>query len=116
MKYTFEILGVLPLLQLFNHQQTLRQSSVSRGVEYIGCHHCTLDAFLAPIEGMSHKQEWDLDRLVQTVIEFWMTHPENIQLWKHRLDAASGDTVLVARVGHLQALRQEFEWMLGLRS
>ncbi len=116
MKYTFEILGVLPILQLFNHQQSLKQAVTPRGVEYIGSHRCTLDAFLAPIETMTHKQEWDLDRLVQTVVEFWMSHPESIQLWKDRLESADGDQVLVARVGHLQAIRQEFEWMLGLGS
>lgn len=115
MKYSFEILGVLPVLQLFNHQQALPEGP-GRGVEYIGCHHCTLDAFLTPIQGMTHKQEWDLDRLVQAVIEFWMSHPDSIQVWKERLSAASGDTVLVARVGHLQGIRQEFEWLLGLRS
>lgn len=114
MRYTFEILGVLPSLQLFNHQQKVTQGSPSRGVEYIGCHRCTLDAFLTPIETLTHKQEWDLDRLMQTVIEFWMSHPESIQLWKDRLESAGGDRVLVARVGHLQGLRQEFEWMLGL--
>lgn len=116
MNYTFEILGVVPILQLFmfDHQHPLRLRDSFQGVEYIGTRRCTLDAFLDPIETMTRQQGWDLDRLIQTVVEFWVNHPDSIQLWKERLDRASDDTVLVARVGNLKALKQEFEWMLAL--
>lgn len=117
MSYTFEILGVLPILQLFMfNQQASRRSGSERGVEYISARQCTLDAFLDPIEEVTQNPSWDLDQIVQAAINFWVNHPESVQLWKDRLDRSSGDTVLVARVGSLRALQQEFEWMLGLQA
>ena len=113
MKYTFEILGISPALDFFNHQQTFIQRNVSTGIEYLGTYQCTLDAFLESIETVPPKGGWEMDRVVDTVIQFWMNHSEGIRYWKTRLNDAGKENLLVARVADIQSLRAEFESLLG---
>ena len=112
MKYTFELLGISPVLDFFNHQQKLIQKTPSKGIEYLGTHQCTLDAFLESVETVSQKPGWATDRVVDTVIQFWMNHPENIQYWKSRLNDAGKENILVARVADVKSLQAEFESLL----
>jgi len=35
-----------------------------------------------------------------------------VSLWRSRFRDAGRDALLVSRVGHIQSLRQEFEWLL----
>ncbi|MBE9096656.1 hypothetical protein [Tychonema sp. LEGE 07203] len=113
MNYTFEILGVSPTLSFFNQQQELLQQQQPSGVEYLGNRKCTLDSFVASVEIISPYRGWDVDRVVDTVISFWMNNSESIQYWKHRLEDAGSENLLVARVGDIKSLQAAFESLLG---
>ncbi|WP_016952852.1 hypothetical protein [Anabaena sp. PCC 7108] len=113
MKFTFDIVGVSPVLFFFNHQQQSLQKPQPPGVEYLGTHICTLDGFLESVESVLPKLDWNLDQVADTVIQFWLNNSESIQYWKSRLQDAGTDNLLVARVAEIQALQAEFESLLG---
>ncbi|MGY2945041.1 hypothetical protein [Thermostichus sp. MS-CIW-39] len=110
MVYTFEIIGIAPALQFFHQQQKLAQRPC--GVEYLGTSSCTLDALLGSVEEVPARRGWDLDQLVDAVIRFWCSNPDLVSMWRSRFRDAGRDALLVSRVGHIQSLRQEFEWLL----
>lgn len=113
MKYTFELLGISPVLDFFNHQQKFIQKMSSTGIEYLGTHQCTLDAFLASVATVPPKHGWEMDRVVDTVIQFWLHNSEHIRYWKARLRDAGDENLLVARVADFKSLQAEFESLLG---
>ncbi|MBR8840356.1 MAG: hypothetical protein DSM106950_41805 [Stigonema ocellatum SAG 48.90 = DSM 106950] len=113
MKYTFDIVGISPVLQFFNHQQQNLQKPQPLSVEYVGTHKCTLDAVIKSVEPVPLKRGWDMDEVVDTVIEFWMNNSESIGYWKSRLIDAGTDNLLVARVADIQALQAAFDLLLG---
>lgn len=110
MDYSFEILGVSPLLSFFTHQQE-RQQQPSAGAAYVGAHRCTLDAFIDSLNTIPQPYAWNLDRVVDSVIQFWMNNADAVHHWRSRLEDAGNQTVLVARVADVDALRSEFEQM-----
>lgn len=109
MPYTFEILGVSPMLHFFNHQQEVQRQSPTAGVEYLASSTCTLDALIHSVETVAPKHGWNLDRAVDTVINFWMTHADTVHYWKQRLNDAGQENLLVSRFANLQSLQSEFE-------
>lgn len=113
MKYTFDIVGVSPVLYFFNHQHQTLQNPNHTGVEYFGTHKCTLDALLQSLEAIPAKSGWNLDRAVDTVVKFWMNNSDSILYWKARLADAGRDNLLVARVADIKSLKAEFESLLG---
>ncbi|MFM7407856.1 MAG: hypothetical protein ACKO3K_14675 [Cuspidothrix sp.] len=113
MKYSFNLIGVSPVLHFFNHQQQTLTKPQHQGIEYLGTHICTLDAFLASVEPLPIKWGWNLDQVVDTVIEFWLNNAESIEYWKSRLKDAGHDSLLVARVADIKSLSGEFESLLG---
>ncbi|NEO40996.1 MAG: hypothetical protein F6J90_33555 [Moorea sp. SIOASIH] len=113
MKYTFEILGVSPVLDFFNHQQKLIQRKVPPGLKYLGTYQCTLDALIESAETIPSQADWSLDQAVDSVIQFWMNHPEIISYWKQRLNDAGKDNLLVSRVSDFESLKAELESLLG---
>ncbi|RUR74434.1 hypothetical protein ACF3DV_11800 [Chlorogloeopsis fritschii PCC 9212] len=113
MKYTFDIVGVSPVLNFFNHQQQTLQKPQNKGVEYIATHMCTLDALIESVEPVPQKWGWDQDEVVGTVIDFWMNNSESIRYWKLRLNDAGKENLLVARVADVIALKAELESLLG---
>ena len=112
MQYTFEILGVSPILHFFNQQQKL-QAEQDLSVEYLGNRKCTLDVFVESVENVSVNRGWKVDKVVETVINFWMKNSESIQYWNYRLKDAGQENILVARVGDIKSLRQSFELLLN---
>lgn len=102
MKYTFEILGISPVLYFFNQQQEIIQKSPQSGVEYLGTHKCTLDALLESVETVPPNRGWDLERVVDTVIDFWVNNSESIRYWKARLKDAGSENLLVARLADIK--------------
>lgn len=112
MSYSFEILGVSPVLQFFNQQQEIMQQQSRMGVEYLGSHQCTLDAVLSLAETAAPRRGWPVDRVVDTVIQFWLQNADRIHYWKHRLEDAGNQNLLVARLADFQALKAEFELLL----
>ncbi|BAY07404.1 hypothetical protein [Calothrix sp. NIES-2098] len=113
MKYTFDLVGVSPVLQFFNHQQQSLNKKQYKGVEYLGTHICTLDAFLESVETVPGKWDWNLDQVVDTIIQFWLHNSESIDYWKRRLSDAGRENLLVARVADFTALQAEFESLLS---
>lgn len=113
MKYTFELLGISPVLDFFNHQQKLIQTPPATGIEYLGGYQCTLDAFLESVETIPPKHGWEMDQVVDTVIQFWLNNSEHIRYWNTRLQDAGNQNVLVARVADFKSLQAEFESLLG---
>ncbi|OLP15844.1 hypothetical protein BST81_24310 [Leptolyngbya sp. 'hensonii'] len=112
MTYSFEILGVSPILQFFHHQQETSQQQFWSGVEYIGTHTCTLDALIKSVELVPAKRGWDQDDVVDTVINFWLNNSEVIRRWRGRLEDAGRENLLVGRLSNLKALRNSFERLL----
>ncbi|MGB7439767.1 MAG: hypothetical protein WA919_01750 [Coleofasciculaceae cyanobacterium] len=108
MKYTFEILGISPVLEFFSHQQR----KTTNGIEYLGTYQCTLDAFIESIETFPPKGDWELDKVVDTVIKFWVNHSEPVQYWRERLQNSGRDSLLVSRVADFKSLKSEFESLL----
>jgi ethanolamine utilization protein EutP (predicted NTPase) len=113
MKFTFDIVGVSPVLYFFNHQQNSALTANKPGVEYISTHICTLDAVIKSVEPIPKKWGWDMDEVVGTVIKFWMNNAESVGYWKTRLNDAGNDNLLVARVADVNALQAEFEALLN---
>jgi len=111
-EYTFDILGVSPILYFFNQQQEKVIADSGVGVEYLATPKCTLDAFIDSVQTVSPTKEWDLDGVVQTVINFWMHNPDKIGYWKGRLEDAGEQNLLVARVADMGSLRATFESIL----
>lgn len=113
MKYTFEIVGVSPVLQFFDHQQQNWSKPKTPAVEYLGTHKCTLDALIETIEPVPIKWGWDTEQVIETVVEFWLNNSETINYWKSRLNDAGNDNLLVSRLADIKALQAEFESLLG---
>lgn len=113
MKYTFDLVGVSPVVCLFSYQQQTMQNPAHIGVEYLGAYNCTLDAFLKSVETIPSKYEWNLDQVVDTVVKFWLHNSDSIQYWKYRLSDAGSDNLLVARVADVKGLKAELESLLG---
>lgn len=111
MKYTFDLVGISPILSFFYQQQELQDKS-SFGVEYVGNQKCSLDTFIASVEQVSPDRGWDLDQAVDSVINFWVNNSERVQYWKTRLNDAGQDNLLVARVADLKSLKTTFESLL----
>ena len=112
-KYSFNLVGVSPVLHFFHHQPQSLVKPQHQGIEDLGTHTCTLDTFLASIEPVPVKWGWNLDQVVDTVIEFWMNNAESINYWKSRLNDAGHDSLLVARVADMNSLSEELESLLG---
>lgn len=112
MSYTFEILGVSPVLHFFNHQQDVLQHKPQASVEYLSSYHCTLDALIQSIETVPLDRGWNLDQAVDTVIDFWMNHSDSIHYWRRRLHDAGEQNLLVSRLADYPSLKTEFEALL----
>lgn len=113
MKYTFDIVGVSPTWQFFNHQQQTINQPMRRGVEYLMTHKCTLDALLETVEPLPVKWGWNTEQVIDTVVQFWLNNAESIRYWKIRLIDAGNENILVARLADITSLQAEFESLLG---
>ena len=116
MEYTFEILGVSPVLYFFSQQQDIIHTNPQAGVEYIGTYKCTLDAFIKSAESVPPKRGWDFEQVVETMVNFWVNQSDTICYWKARLADAGKDNLLVARLADIEGLQQNFEFLLGKSS
>lgn len=112
MGYIFEIVGVSPILYFFNHQQATNQNQEREGPEYLAAYRCTLDSLIESVEALPPYRGWNLDQVVDTVINFWLHNAEQVRHWQRRLDDAGSESLLVSRVADLGSLRAEFEALL----
>lgn len=112
MTYTFDILGVSPILSFFNQQQELMEKKPRLNLEYLGNQKCTLDGFVEAVEKVSPQRGWEPDEAIKTVISFWMNNSDSIEYWKRRLNDAGRENLLVARMGDIESLQATFESLL----
>jgi hypothetical protein len=113
MNYSFNIVGVSPILHFFNHQYSNQEKPQQTGVEYIGTYKCTLDSLLESLEEVQTKCGWNQDEVVDSVVRFWVNNPESVLYWRERLSDAGRDSLLVGRVADMNGLRSELESFLG---
>ncbi|MGK7906120.1 MAG: hypothetical protein AB4040_02685 [Synechococcus sp.] len=112
MNYSFELIGITPILDFFKHQHSHRVQANKFRAEYIGAYHCSLDRFLHHLQDVPIERKWDFDLLSQAVVDYWIASANSIQYWQSRLKDAGSSCLVVARVADTQALRNEFETML----
>jgi hypothetical protein len=108
MPYSFDIIGVSPVIQFFQYQQQVEQTR-DRAKAYLGSYDCTLDSFISSTEMIWHKPDWNWDNVVSEIVNFWLEHEDKIKRWKLELDKLEGDNLIVARVANIDRLRSEFE-------
>ncbi|MEA5450072.1 hypothetical protein VB780_15935 [Leptolyngbya sp. CCNP1308] len=109
MSYSFDIIGIAPVLQFFNHQQRV-EARRDRSQAYLGSYCCTLDAFISATEAVHRKPDWDWDAIVSTIVAFWLSQENDVRHWKQQFAVAQGDqNLIVARIVNYDSLRHEFE-------
>ena len=111
MNYSFEIIGTTPLLTFFNYQQKLEQNT-NRSKAYLGSYYCSLDGFLESVEIIPKKPDWNWDDVVSSIVNFWLQNEEKVRYWQQNFPSVNPETVIVARVANIEALRLEFESLL----
>ena len=111
MSYSFDIIGVTPVLKFFYYQQDVEQNP-KRSKAYVGSYECTLDAFIKSTEMIPQKPNWNWDKVVDSIVEFWLNHADGIEKWKHELETVGNDNLIVARVANVNWLRHEFEELI----
>jgi hypothetical protein len=109
MAYTFELLGVSPLLTFFNHQQNNEQNP-HRPKAYLAAYRCTLDSFIEAIDDIPKRPQWNWNEVVEAMVQFWLKHEDQVRHCEQELPKNSPEPYLVvARVANLDALRYQFE-------
>ncbi|NJL44795.1 MAG: hypothetical protein HC922_01705 [Leptolyngbyaceae cyanobacterium SM2_3_12] len=109
MSYNFDIIGVSPVLQFFNHQQQV-ETHPNRSQAYLGSYCCTLDAFIEATQLIHRRPNWDWDAIVNKMVEFWLSQEAEVRHWKDQFEAAQGDdNLIVARIINYDSLRYELE-------
>jgi hypothetical protein len=99
----------LAFLNYHLEQQTVYRPKAA----YLAAYQCTLDALIESVETLPLRQGWQLDRVVDTVVAFWLNNADQVQHWRRRLADAGTQSLLIARVADLEALRLEFEDLLS---
>ncbi len=111
MFYSFDLLGIQTKLAFFQHQMAVA-SQPRGGVEYVAAPACTLDAFIVKVDEIAPSRGWERERLVDTIVNFWLENPDAVTLWRDRLAEAGTENLLIARLGNLGSLQLEFERLL----
>ncbi|MGB5595429.1 MAG: hypothetical protein WBM62_15515 [Crocosphaera sp.] len=112
MNYYFDIIGTTSILTFFNYQQRLEQNK-NRGKAYLGSYQCSLDGFIESVQNIPKKPDWYWDDVVSSIVNFWLKNEEKVRYWQDNFNSVDTETVIVARVANIQALRLEFESLLN---
>ncbi|WP_080805229.1 hypothetical protein [Halomicronema hongdechloris] len=108
MSYSFDIIGVAPVIEFFQHQQQI-EISPRRSRAFLGSYHCTLDGFIEATEMVHRRPNWNWDAVINAIVAFWLEYGDHVHRWKAELEHADSDSVVVARVANVAWLRDEFE-------
>lgn len=111
MSYSFDIIGVTPVLDFFYYQQKVEQNPC-RSKAYLGSYECTLDSFIQSTEMIPKKPNWNWDEVIESIVDFWLHQEEAINQWKKTFDDSPEENLIVARVANVQWLRNEFKSLL----
>ena len=113
MNYFFDIIGTASVLTFFNYQQQIEQNK-NRGSAYLGSYQCSLDSFIESVDNIPKNPDWDWDDVVGSIVNFWLKNEDQVRYWLNNFNPSDLDTVIVARVGEIEALRCEFESLLDV--
>ena len=113
MNYFFDIIGTSSVLTFFNYQQQVEQNK-NRGTTYLGSYRCNLDSFIECVDDIPKKPDWDWDDVVGSIVDFWLKNEDKVRYWQNNFNPIDLDTLIVARVGEIEALRCEFESLLDV--
>lgn len=108
MSYGFDIVGISPTLQFFDHQQR-NETSPHRSKAYVGSYVCTLDSFIQATDEVAQKPDWDWDEVVAAMIAFWIHQGDKVRQWRATLEDLEGDNLIVGRVANFDYMRGELE-------
>jgi hypothetical protein len=111
MIYAFDIIDVVPILSFFSYEQQTQQNP-SQSKAYLGSYQCTLDAFIQATNLVPKQPEWDWDRAVESIVNFWLKNEANIRYWKEQLDTADRESLIVGRIVDFDRLRTELEFLV----
>ncbi len=111
MSYTFDIIDVTPILSFFDYQQQIEQDR-DRSKAYLGSYQCTLDSFIQATATVSKKPDWDWDRAVESIVNFWLANENSVRYWKDKLSSANQESLIIGRVANFERLRNELEFLL----
>ena len=111
MSYSFDLVGVAPILDFFEYQQRVEQQP-QRSKAYVGSYICTLDAFIEATEMVYQKPDWDWDAVVAQIVKFWVTQEEKVSHWGKTLAMAQESSLVIGRVANVDSLRGEFESLM----
>ncbi len=111
MSYSFDIVGVTPILTFFNYQQKV-DNNPQRAKTYLPSYECSLDAFIKSTEIIPNKPDWNWDEVLEAMIKFWLHNENSVKQWKYQLESAKNDNLIVARVANFDILRHELEHLI----
>ncbi|NCO73654.1 MAG: hypothetical protein GW795_12505 [Cyanobacteria bacterium] len=111
MSYSFDIVGVTPILDFFYYQQQVEKNP-NRSKAYLGSYQCSLDGFIKSIQVIPEKPQWNWDEVIESIIDFWLHQEETIETWKQTLENSHPQNLIIARVANVKWLRQEFQSLL----
>ncbi len=112
MPYTFDIVGVSPVLNFMGYQQQVGQAK-KPSKAYLGSSQCTLDAFMRSADFLPQRPAWNWDEVMAEMVNFWLVNEERVRFWKTELAIAGEQNLLVACVANVEALRGELERLWG---
>lgn len=113
MTFSFDLLGVSPMLDFFHHQQHQSDREQVGGAAYLGTHECKLDSFIRSVEEVTPYRGWNIDEAVDAVIQYWMRNEGHVRHWQERLRDAGQENLLVGRLADVKALRIELEALVA---
>jgi hypothetical protein len=111
MSYTFDIVGVTPVLDFFYYQEKVEQNP-KRSKAYLASYQCTLDGFIQSTEMIVQKPDWNWDEVLESMVKFWLHHADSIEKWKQELETFGDNNLIIARVANVNWLRYEFQYLL----
>lgn len=111
MNYTFEIIGITPILTFFDYQQKLEQDK-NRSKTYLGSYQCSLDGFIESVDTIPKKPDWNWDDVVGSMVAFWLKNEAKVRYWQQRFNPVPKEAIIVAKVANIDALRLELESLL----
>lgn len=108
MSYSFDIVGISPVLQFFTQQQR-SEANPHRSTAYVSSYICTLDSFIEATEIVPQKPDWDWNQVVDAMIVFWLNQEDKVRRWKSEFETLEGEHLIVGRVANFESIRGELE-------